>query len=170
MMRRKLSFFALAVLAACIVLIFLGLYKDSNETTGGPGGPQNADSQAPITATLAVCGDTMSHTPQTNDAYDSATDTYSYLHCFQFVRSWIEQADFAVANLETTLNGPPYSGYPQFCAPDALAHNLKEVGFDLVTTANNHSMDKGFSGLSRTLDVLDEAGLAHVGSFRSQEE
>ena len=74
------------------------------------------------------------------------------------------------ATLETTLNGPPYSGYPQFCAPDALAYDLKTVGFDLVTTANNHSMDKGFTGLSRTLDVLDTAGLQHVGTYRTQEE
>lgn len=171
-MSRKLSISAVVVVAVCVVLIFLGLHKDSGEAAIGSGNPQTPDAPvpAPVTATLAVCGDTMSHTPQTNDAYDSATDTYSYLHCFQFVRSWIEGADFAVANLETTLNGPPYSGYPQFCAPDALAHNLKEVGFDLVTTANNHSMDKGFAGVCRTLDVLDEAGLSHVGSFRSQEE
>ena len=70
---------------------------------------------------------------------------------------------------ETTLNGPPYSGYPQFCAPDALAYDLKTIGFDLVTTANNHSMDKGFQGLARTLDVLDQAGLQHVGTYRTQE-
>ena len=74
-----------------------------------------------------------------------------------------------MANFETTLHGPPYSGYPQFCAPDALAYDLKTIGFDLVTTANNHSMDKGFQGLARTLDVLDQAGLQHVGTYRTQE-
>ena len=112
----------------------------------------------------------MSHTPQTNDAYNASTDTYSYLPCFQFAQRWIEGADFAVGNLETTLNGPPYSGYPAFCAPDALAYDLKTIGMDLVTTANNHSMDKGFNGVCRTLDVLDEAGLQHVGTYRTQEE
>lgn len=81
--------------------------------------------------------------PQTNDAYDAATDTYNYRPCFQYVKPWIENADYAVANFETTLNGPPYSGYPQFSAPDALAADIKDTGFDLVTTANNHSMDKG---------------------------
>ncbi len=108
--------------------------------------------------------------PQTNDAYDAATDSYSYLPCFQYVRPWIESADYAVANFETTLNGPPYSGYPQFCAPDALAYGVQAIGFDLVTTANNHCMDKGYNGLVRTLDTLDAAGLKHVGTYRTQEE
>ena len=118
------------------------------------------DANAVGTVGNAVCGDIMSHLPQTNDAYDAATDTYSYLPCFQYAKAWTESADYTVGNLETTLNGPPYSGYPQFCAPDALAYNLKSIGFDLVTTANNHCMDKGYNGLSRTLDVLDQAELA----------
>lgn len=175
-MSRKFTIFAFLVILACALLIGLGVHQNTQNALRPTGAsPSNSELDqvtvsAPITATLAVCGDTMSHTPQTNDAYDSASDTYSYHHCFQFIQSWIEKADYAVANLETTLNGPPYSGYPQFCAPDALAYNMKEAGFDLVTTANNHSMDKGFSGVCRTLDVLDEAGLAHVGSYRTQEE
>ena len=51
-----------------------------------------------------------------------------------------------------------------------LAYDLKEAGFDLLSTANNHTKDKGYDGIFRTLDVLDEAGLAHVGTYRSQEE
>ena len=86
-------------------------------------------------------------------------------------KSWVEAADYAVVNLETTFaGGPKYSGYPAFNSPDDMARGLKDLGFDLCLTANNHSLDKGWSGLSRTLDVLDETGLAHVGTSRSQEE
>lgn len=175
---KKLLVLSVFMILLCALLVFLGLRQET------PADPASSDNQGnllqsqpstpefpePITATLAVCGDVMSHTPQTNDAYDAATDTYSYLNCFQFVKPWIEQADYAVANFETTLNGPPYSGYPQFCAPDALAYDMKTIGFDLVSTANNHSMDKGFNGVVRTLDTLDAAGLEHVGSYRTQEE
>ena len=133
--------------------------------------PTPTPQPTPLVAHLAVCGDTMSHMPQTNDAYDAATGTYDYTTCFQFVKPWIESADYAVANLETTLSGGPnYSGYPAFNSPDALALALKDTGFDLLSTANNHSLDKRFPGLSRTLDVLDETGLAHVGTYRTQEE
>ncbi len=172
-MNKKILLVLPVLVVLCALLVFLGI---RHQNGGGDAAPAAGDSQqqadvpAPITATLSVCGDMMSHTPQTNDAYDAATDKYSYLPCFKYVKPWIEHADYAVVNLETTLNGPPYSGYPQFCAPDALAYDAKTIGFDLVSTANNHSMDKGFSGVTRTLDTLDQAGLAHVGSYRSQEE
>lgn len=174
-MNRKILPAVLVIVVLCALLIFLGLRHDAAPAQGG-NSPQEENQtqqtavQEPITATLAVCGDIMSHTPQTNDAYDAATDSYSYLPCFQYVRPWIESADYAVANFETTLNGPPYSGYPQFCAPDALAYGVQAIGFDLVTTANNHCMDKGYNGLVRTLDTLDAAGLKHVGTYRTQEE
>ena len=126
---------------------------------------------APTVATLAVCGDVMSHMPVTNDAWDAERGVYDYTPIMAEAEPYVSAADYAVANLETTLaGGPGYSGYPRFHSPDALAYDLKSLGFDLLLTANNHCMDTGFQGLSRTLDVLDEAGLAHVGTSRTLEE
>ncbi|MEG2097331.1 MAG: CapA family protein [Pseudoflavonifractor sp.] len=126
---------------------------------------------APTLATLAVCGDVMSHMPVTNDAWDPVAQCYDYTPMMAAAQPLVAGADYAVANLETTLSGgPKYSGYPQFNSPDALATDLKDLGFDLMLTANNHCLDKGYKGLCRTLDVLDAAGLAHVGTARSEEE
>lgn len=61
-----------------------------------------------------------------------------------------------------------YSGYPTFNTPDALAVNLKSLGFDVLSTANNHSLDKGINGLNRTIEVLDENGIAHTGTYSSE--
>ena len=120
---------------------------------------------------LMVAGDVMSHMPITNDAYVEADGTYDYSHMLQFAARQLEQADYAVANLETVLaGGPDYSGFPAFNSPDELAYDVKEAGFDLLSTANNHTRDRGMDGIYRTLDVLDQAGLAHVGTYRSQEE
>lgn len=125
----------------------------------------------PITATLTVAGDIMSHMPQITDAYVAETGTYDYTPMLRYAKPWVEQADLAVGNLETTFSGGPnYSGYPAFNTPDALGYALKDMGFDLLSTTNNHALDKGFSGLSRTLDVLDEIGIPHVGTYRTQEE
>lgn len=136
-----------------------------------PEEPEEPEEPDPIVATLTVAGDVMNHNTQISDAYDAATDSYDYSHVFQYVKPWLEKADYAVANLETTLpGGGDYTGYPNFGAPDALAYDLKEAGFDLLSTANNHTRDKGMDGIYRTLDVLDEVGLAHVGTYRSQEE
>ena len=107
--------------------------------------------------------------PVTNDAWNG--EKYDYVRVMSGAKSRVEAADYAVVNLETTFaGGPKYSGYPAFNSPDGMAQGLKDLGFDLCLTANNHSLDKGWSGLSRTLDVLDETGLAHVGTSRSQEE
>lgn len=131
--------------------------------------PEEPPPPEPTVATLAVCGDAMSHMPVTNDAWNG--ERYDYVRIMAAAAAYVEAANYAVVNLETTLSGgPPYSGYPAFNSPDDLAYGLKALGFDLCLTANNHSLDRGFSGLSRTLDVLDQAGLAHVGTSRTQEE
>jgi len=125
----------------------------------------------PVVSHLMVAGDVMSHMPLTNDCYVKETDSYDYSHVLQYAARQLEQADFAVANLETTLaGGPEYSGYPRFNSPDELAYDLRDAGFDLLCTTNNHCLDKGIKGLNRTLDVLDQTGLPHVGTCRSQAE
>ena len=143
--------------------------QDAEEPPEAPAEP--APPPEPTVSTLVVCGDVMSHMPVTNDAWDAETSSYDYRHILQEAKPLISGADYAVANLETTFaGGPNYSGYPNFNSPDALADGLLDAGFDLLLTANNHCMDKGFSGLCRTLDVLDETGLAHVGTSRTEEE
>ena len=115
--------------------------------------------------TLLFAGDVMGHEPQWKAAYDPATDSYDYHDCFRFVQPYIEQADLACANLEVTLAGPPYTSYPCFSSPDALLFALKDVGFDVLFTANNHVLDHGRQGLERTLLMLDSVGMAHAGSY-----
>jgi poly-gamma-glutamate synthesis protein (capsule biosynthesis protein) len=120
--------------------------------------------------TLVFAGDMMSHMPQVKAAYNPQSKRHEYEHWFQFLKDTIASADFAIANLETPLGGEPYSGYPMFSAPDAFAEDLKKVGFDILVTANNHTVDKGRKGLERTLSILDSLNILHTGSFRNQQE
>jgi len=115
-------------------------------------------------------GDVMQHDGQIQAAYNKTTNTYSYDDGFKFIKPIINEYDIKLANLEVTLAGKPYKGYPQFSAPDELAETLVNVGFNLIVTSNNHSCDRGSKGVIRTLDKLDELGVAHTGTFRSQEE
>ena len=83
--------------------------------------PEPEPEPEPIVSTLMVAGDVMSHMPITNDAYVASTGEYDYSHILQFAAQQLEEADYAVANLETTLaGGPNYTGYPTFNSPDAL--------------------------------------------------
>jgi poly-gamma-glutamate synthesis protein (capsule biosynthesis protein) len=83
------------------------------------------------------------------------------------MRPAIRGADLAICHLETPLApiGGPYSGYPTFSVPPAIAPALAWAGYDACTTASNHTVDQGFGGVGRTIDALDEAGIAHTGSF-----
>ena len=118
---------------------------------------------------IIFAGDLMGHTPQ-HKAARTADSSYDYAPCFRFVKDYIQSADVAIVNLEVTLAGPPYTGYPQFSSPRELALAAKEAGFDIMATANNHCMDRGRMGLERTLRVLDTLGIPHLGTYRNREQ
>lgn len=125
-----------------------------------------------IVINMVATGDVMCHTTNFNAAYDSQTKTYDFSPVFSNVAKHITKADIAISNLETTFAGEDrgYTGYPTFNSPASLGEALKNIGVDVVSTANNHSLDKGYSGVESTLNTLDEIGLAHVGTARSTEE
>lgn len=118
---------------------------------------------------VIFAGDLMGHGPQ-HKAARTADSSYDYTPCFRFVEDYIKSADLAIVNLEVTLAGPPYTGYPQFSSPRELALAAKNAGFDIMTTANNHCMDRGKEGLERTLRVLDTLGIPHLGTYRDREQ
>lgn len=118
-------------------------------------------------ATLLFAGDAMMHQGQI-DAARQPDGSYRYDDCFTEVAPIIQQADYAVVNLETPLGGAPYSGYPCFCAPDSYADALSSAGFDLMLTANNHTLDRRDRGLRRTISQLDSRNIKHIGTYYSQ--
>lgn len=114
---------------------------------------------------LLFLGDIMQHDSQIADAYDPVSKKYNYDPCFQFVKPYTQAADLAIGNLEVTLAGKPYKGYPQFSAPDELLAGLKKIGMDVLVTANNHCVDRGGKGLERTIKMLDSLKILHTGTF-----
>ena len=128
-----------------------------------------ASAQTIDSISIYFAGDIMQHEAQLKAAL-RADGTYDYTGCFTQVTPEIEAADIAVCNFETTLGGAPYSGYPQFCSPDELAAAVRDAGFDIFLTANNHCLDRRTRGLVRTLDVLDSLGIPHLGTYRDLAE
>lgn len=112
---------------------------------------------------LVFAGDLMQHGPQIKSA--RVGNSYDYTECFAHIKPQIEYADIAVANFETTLAGPPYTGYPCFCAPDEFLRDVKATGFDVLLTANNHTCDKGKKGIERTIHMMDSLHIPHLGSY-----
>lgn len=119
---------------------------------------------------LLFIGDVMGHGPQITSAYDKTTNQYDYTRCFKYIQDEISGADYAIANLEVTLAGPPFTGYPQFSSPDELAVGCKNAGMDILVTANNHSCDRGGAGIIRTIYVLDSLNIIHSGTYKDSVE
>lgn len=119
-------------------------------------------------ADLVFVGDAMQHQAQLDAARRGKS--YDYSGCFSLIDEYVESADYAVVNLETTLGSRNFTGYPCFCSPDSYAEALKKAGFDMMLTANNHTLDRHDSGHRRTIDVLDSLGVDHIGTYRSASE
>ena len=122
-----------------------------------------------ITINISVIGDIMCHNSQYKDAYRNGKYDFSYV--FEDIKLYIEKADISIGNLETTFAGKDkgYSSYPNFNTPEVLAEDLKELGIDVLSTANNHSLDTGYKGIESTIDYLDAAGVSHIGTYKSIE-
>ena len=125
--------------------------------------------QSNHTINLMFVGDAMQHAPQLTAA-QQPDGTYDYAPCFQYLEDDVKWADRAVVNLECPLGGTPYTGYPCFSAPDSYAQQLRDVGFDLFLTANNHCLDRRDKGLVRTCQALDSLEIPHIGTYHDQHE
>lgn len=169
---RKNRFTALLITliaVGCLIalpLLFSGCGKEVKQSAG-PGVQQT---EQPIDLNILCVGDVMVHKPQIECQYDASTGKYDYTNNYKYVKDYISQADLALCNVETTFAGAPYSGYPDFCAPDELADALKDTGFDVAITSNNHMMDRGGPGMKRTLEVLRSKGFETVGSRLDNQE
>lgn len=155
---------ALAVIVVGLYFLFPLLLHGDNNVNTKPQSPDTIVVEQPISLKISAVGDVMVHKPQIPAQYQSETNSYSFDNNFQYIKKYIESADLALCNLETTFAGGTYSGYPVFNAPESLANALKNAGFDVALTSNNHIMDMGLSGMKRTLEICRSAGLQTAGT------
>jgi poly-gamma-glutamate synthesis protein (capsule biosynthesis protein) len=122
---------------------------------------------------IAAAGDILVHTPVMASAQaNSGTGGYDFGPMFDEVRDVISAADLAICHQETPISADntALSGYPVFNAPREIAPALAEAGFDACEATSNHSLDRGFAGVTATLDAFDQAGIQHTGTARTAEE
>ena len=113
--------------------------------------------------TIAATGDTFPH-----ENIQAVGEVQGYDTLFDYVRPFLQAADLAYTNFDgAMLEGAGYTGYPVFNFNPALATALKNAGIDVVSTANNHIMDRGPEGLDATMQVLDQNGIVYHGTVPS---
>ena len=141
------------------------------EGDGAADGTSSSNPPDPNRLTVTVSGDLLWH-EEVWASGDNGDGTWDFTDMFADVKPMIEAADFAVCHQETVFAPPegPYLGYPGFESPPQVIDAIKDTGWDMCTTASNHSVDAGTAGLIRTLDTFDAAGVLHSGAARSPEE
>ncbi|WP_308653178.1 CapA family protein [uncultured Anaerococcus sp.] len=120
---------------------------------------------------LKAFGDIMAHMAQIQYAYNKGGGEYDFSDQFTYLKDFVKDSDISIGNYETTTNPDlPVAGFPRFNVPAAYLKDLKETGFDIVSTANNHSMDTELDGVFSTMEAAKEAGLDYVGSFKDKSD
>lgn len=183
----KILLIIIALLAAADITVISLCFKTPGGTkpdkkpSASQSDPTAEDTEAPTeaapellsTATVLSTGDMLMHIGVINSGKQE-DGSYNFDSIFRYVKSYTQAADFSVANLETTLcgtdNGYSYSGNPRFNCPDAIVDSLKDAGFDLLLTANNHAADTDLVGYKRTLNTVRDKGLDTLGTYLSADE
>lgn len=126
---------------------------------------------------MVTVGDITAHLLQIYQAETSDGD-YNFYHSFDVIAPYLQAADLAVGDLETLQAGydisfrgySGYTGYPRFNAPKAFSEALAKAGFNALTLANNHALDRGYEGLEITLEHVRSLGIETFGAYTSWEE
>jgi hypothetical protein len=181
--KRILTILVMGIVVVCIVALFSSstslfdklLHKAPTPTptttpvptvTVTPTPSPTPEPDLTASAVITSVGDIILH-QAVIDGGLQADGTYQYEYIFKYIASFFNDSDYSIANYEGALNGPPYSGYPMFNGPDAIASAIKKAGIDMVTTANNHSFDRGVAGMIRTPQVFTEQGIKVIGTRSS---
>lgn len=162
-MKSILSFIAFIIIITLQHYLFNSVRSEKTEVS--------VPEDSVLTVTLCFTGDLMCHSTQFNYANVGA-DTFDFTGVYKEVKTFLSESDFTVGNLETVVAGKNkgYSGYPYFNAPDDFIYALKDAGFDLLITANNHALDQGWDGVKRTIEIINDNQLYQTGTFVSKED
>jgi poly-gamma-glutamate synthesis protein (capsule biosynthesis protein) len=145
--------------------------------TGGPGvtasgRPERAapsGAPKPVRFTVSASGDLLMHQPLLDRARaNGGGDEYDFAPFFRRLKPFVERVDLGLCHVETPMGPGPPSTYPIFNTPTGLAASIRRSGWDVCSTASNHSNDQGQAGIDGTVAALRRRGVEHTGSFRSR--
>ena len=177
--RTALTMSGLITVLTTLVALVMTVIRLGAPNPGGPVAPpvtavrESAPTLAPLrSARIRAVGDLITHQVQLDFARQ-ADGSYDFHPQYARVAGALADADYTIANLETTIgreDNRAYSGFPNFNTPESLLDTLKDAGIDFLTLANNHILDRGFDGMKLTVDNVARRGFDYAGANRTPEE
>ena len=143
---------------------FTGSTENSANLPDAPKTPSTPP--LPQSITISAVGDIMLHQGNLNSAYDSKNNKYDFNGFFEYVKPYLSSSDLTIANFETVTAGAgiKYRSFPLFNSPDSILPALSGSGVDVLSTSNNHCLDWGINGLTRTIQKIRENKMVNIGS------
>jgi poly-gamma-glutamate capsule biosynthesis protein CapA/YwtB (metallophosphatase superfamily) len=130
--------------------------------------PHCHDRSGVVRLVVSASGDLLIHTQVFQRALaDGGGRRYNFAPMLAKIRPYIREADLAVCQVVTPMSGPPFTGYPVFNTPPALAVAIARTGWEACSTAGTHTLDHGQLGVAGTIRALNRAHVAHTGPFTS---
>ncbi|MDN3450476.1 CapA family protein [Planococcus sp. APC 3906] len=142
----------------------------SNSNFGTRTAPSNiipAELSQTRTASISAIGDVLIHGTVYTDA--QTADGYDFNPMFEKVAPFLSQSDITVANSESIIGGSEIgvSTYPSFNSPYEVGDAMKNAGIDIVSMANNHTLDRGVKAIENAVTYWQSIGIKHTGSHLS---
>ncbi|WP_425447598.1 CapA family protein [Dethiothermospora halolimnae] len=119
---------------------------------------------------VVATGDIMFHTPQLRSAYNPKDKSYNFYPMFNKIEKYIKDGDLAIGNFESVSSESDgrFTGYPTFNTPKTSLEALSKVGYDILSTANNHSLDRGKRGVIETIENINQYGMKNIGTYKEE--
>lgn len=171
-MKNFKNVFIISILFCLGFGLFLVYKSDFNFSQENPFGKNKVEEKIEedkSQVTILAMGDMIFHQPIVKN-YRS-NETYDFTPIFFNISAEINEADIAVANFEGSVNSNrKLSGFPLFNFPKESIYSLKNAGFDLMSTANNHALDTGLEGVAETLAHINDSGMKSFGTLSKDGE
>ena len=155
------------MLCACQKAVPAGGEAESNDSQS-----TTADTREPVSVNILAVGDNLIHGVIYNQAHArSATGGYDFTYAYKNVASTVAAADISIINQETIIDPEKApSTYPCFNSPTELGDEMVKIGFDVFNIANNHSLDKGESGLRNAIKFWKSKNVVFCGAYLDEED
>lgn len=176
--KRKLKKLPIFILILIILLVVVGILFILKHTKNSTNDKNVGNKQEPAVETkdetkkmsLVAVGDCLIHGAVYMDA-KTGTDTYDFSDMISLVKPMIENYDLKYYNQETIIGGKNLgvSHYPRFNSPDEIGDNMVDLGFNLVSLANNHALDKDEAGILYSNEYWKGKNVITAGTYSSSE-
>lgn len=176
--RRRVKKGPVIILITCIVFLVVGMFWLTNyqkeniiNNTVNQEQPEEKDQVKTYETSLVMVGDALVHASLYNDAYENKT--YNFKKYLTYIKDYVSDFDLAYYNQETILGGTSIglSTYPSFNSPQELGDAMIDAGFNLVSLATNHTLDRGQKAVKLSREYWNkQENVQAVGSYTSKEE